>query len=334
MAGGVQDRTLQILAAAGALKTAHDLARTSRLEQDITTHKILTNVRGAREKTEYYNANALLERAIKKQAQNPAYIKQRQVVTKERKREIKKQLQMSYKKRKGYAGRPRGPPRSRVGYGNYGGDVMTVQKERKWKDTFMTNIQVVRDANFVFPLNLIETGTGPDQRIGKKIRIHSLQINVQASPTILPANGAIQFRATAFKWCIVWDKQPNGTQATWKDVFDPSGVDNNTWDLLNLNNRDRFKIIRTKTIGLNAITSVQVTPAVSGLTVLPQHTEYCWEEYMRWRPPMENECFFSGLGASIANIQTGALLLMMTCDFNAATGSADTRFNARVRYTD
>lgn len=92
-------------------------------------------------------------------------------------------------------------------------------------------------------LNVIQIGTGANQRIGRKIRWRSIQLVGRIAPTATASNG------DHLRIALVWDRQISGAAAnpSITDIFrgvDPVGGDVDTvFNGVNLANKDRFKIL-------------------------------------------------------------------------------------------
>lgn len=104
-------------------------------------------------------------------------------------------------------------------------------------------------------LNNITLGTDATQRIGRKVQIKSIRLLVNpkvqiSSQTTQTAAGPPPIDTTVgvaqpqtVRIVLVWDKQPNGVQATSTDVFVDMNATTGSSAMMQLNNRDRFVII-------------------------------------------------------------------------------------------
>lgn len=97
------------------------------------------------------------------------------------------------------------------------------------------------------PLCMLQVGTGVSNRIGRKARLHSLHFHGFTSCLIVPGNAVTQ---EILRVLIVYDKQTNGASATFADVVQSvtqaAATSSSAIDGMNLNNRDRFEILRDK----------------------------------------------------------------------------------------
>lgn len=226
------------------------------------------------------------------------------------------------KKRKRTGGYNRAP-KVTIGRGFVGGYQATQAEDKKW-ETLSDIDAVVDETGKVLHLNRIAQGTGPNQRIGKKTTIHSLYMKFSLTHNDAHTPQLVRF-------ALVWDKQPNGSLSTGADIFyfptPPLPPVSAVLRHVEMNNRERFKILWTGVIPLN-VTASGGAPAVSKPTVI------YGEKYFRnmglitaWNNP----------GAGIADTSTGALLWVMFS--NVSTGNPNTTKSTmatswRIRYTD
>lgn len=111
-------------------------------------------------------------------------------------------------------------------------------------------------------LNNITQGADAMQRIGRKIQIKSIRIRcsvqvqddwVLAYPVDNQPNAAYNVAGNyggapqSCRLVIVWDKQPNGQQATSADVFTARNGSLGSDAMMNLDKRDRFVILADET---------------------------------------------------------------------------------------
>lgn len=117
-----------------------------------------------------------------------------------------------------------------------------VTAELKVMDLINASYAIENTGTQLALLNGCAPGSNNFNRIGRKLQLKSLQIHgsiASTDGTTLDAK---------FRMAIVYDKQANGAAPTYSDIFtsqDISGVTNSTTSaMVNLNNRDRFEIIR------------------------------------------------------------------------------------------
>lgn len=110
----------------------------------------------------------------------------------------------------------------------------------------------ITSTGVVTPLNLIQVGSSFFNRIGRRIEMKSIRVSgdVNLLRTVATEDYA--------RIMIVYDRQTNGAVPTIQDILQTTtqAGANSTTSLsgVNLNNRDRFKIIRDKRLFLPAAT--------------------------------------------------------------------------------
>lgn len=168
----------------------------------------------------------------------------------------------------------------------------------------------------VTALNLTAVGDDNTTRDGRQICNKS--IHVQG--VILP----VDVTAILNSYCrmmLVWDSQPNsGTIAAITDILVASTSLSNT----NLNNRERFTILRDCRYSLGAI----VTTATQAITVTPGVQVV--NEFVNLK---DVKTTYSGTTAAIGSVATGALL-MVTIGNQAAGDCGRFDLTTRLRFTD
>lgn len=162
-------------------------------------------------------------------------------------------------------------------------------------------------------LNNIATGTDVSNRIGRQINIRRLTWYM----TVQSLVGTVYPTCRAF---ICYDKQSSGTTAAYTDVIkDPTaGVTGSMrpFGMINLNNRERFIILKNYFFMLNERGDTGAFKAIKG----------------NWKGNLPT--VFQNTGNTAADIASGALLLMMITDQPTDSNGAVFRWIARIRFTD
>jgi len=205
-----------------------------------------------------------------------------------------------------------GPPATRGFYGQYS---LRGRAELKFVDTTATNVAVTTTWTLTL-VNGIAQGTDFNQRVGRKSTIKSVLFNGNAfPPTVMNANSAA---GTYMRYVIIFDTQPNsGTLPVGTDIF----VTNDPNTVMNLNNRDRFRVL----MDIRKQLGSYLFNAAPGL-VAGSPSNAFWTKYKK----CNLETIFSGTAATLGSISTGAIYLCVIGD--NPTSALD--YYIRVRYID
>lgn len=185
-------------------------------------------------------------------------------------------------------------------------------------------------------LNGVQEGSGFYNRVGRKVAMRSLYITGFVKPTLSNTGALVQ------DWnrlLIFYDRQSNGAPPTLSDVltdYDNAGATTTTaLSQINMNNRDRFLILKDERI---------VTPAIgiSGAAA----TTNTFAQYDLEDPAVRIKTFLklknlethykaSSNPAVIGDIATGALFLMVVALNGSFASPAWTfQFESRMKYHD
>lgn len=167
----------------------------------------------------------------------------------------------------------------------------TGRKELKFIDTEISNSTITTTGSVTL-LNGVSQGTDFNDRIGRKIVLKSMIWNaaVFSNNTGAP-NGDI------IRLLVVYDTQTNSASAP--SVTDILAVADPT-SPMNLNNRDRFHVL--KDLKLQSAPSTYTASAITAGA--PQNIyEPCYKK-------LSKDVIFSGTGATVGSIQTGAIWLL------------------------
>lgn len=163
----------------------------------------------------------------------------------------------------------------------------------------LTNIPNTGD---VVCVNAVPSGTGVGGFTGNQVSVKSVayRVELDLGATPLPTSGRV---------LLVYDKQPNGTLATWTDIFSTAQY----LSFGNVNTRERFVVLRNDQFSLS-----------------PQGDQTLFFE--RYVKVNMTTTYVSGTPGTVP--QTGAILLAYISD--QATGANQPRISAniRVRYYD
>jgi len=208
--------------------------------------------------------------------------------------------------------------------------------DKKGMDTSLTatGIDATTNTNsFTTVLNLIQTGTGSWNRIGKKTHIKSVRLVGRIQFNFTPTFATGVHNDTCVRMVLVWDKQPSGAAIPAFDtifgITDQTGAEGcpHIHCPPRYDNFDRFKILRDVNIIPTAENIVSFGGAPSGIFQVP------FDEYVKCN---SLESVYSGQSApmTIADISTGALYCIFRSVTDQANSTADITAHARLRYTD
>jgi len=199
----------------------------------------------------------------------------------------------------------------------------TINPEKKEKLTYLNpNLYnaTIATQSTVSLINGVAVGTLLQERVGRKIRHHGISINIQVLPrTTGMTNPDCGFIA------ILLDRQPNSNLATFGDMYDLSPTGVNLAILPRNTNvfQERFKVLYTK--------EWHCPSFANGDAVL--YRDYVDLSKLSGPDATTN---FDGNGAGIADINSGALLLV-TCQNNVnqtVSGAMDMKILTKYRFTD
>lgn len=184
--------------------------------------------------------------------------------------------------------------------------------ELKVVDTALTTTIVPTTATITL-LNGIATGTDYVNRIGRKILIKSILFRA----TVIPNTSNNTPAGDVTRHMLLYDSQANGAAPAIGDILQNSSIN----DPMNLNNRDRFKVIFDKFVTM-AAAQYSTGTLTAGSPTAKQVTVY---------KRCNLEQIFNNTGSSVTSIQTGALYYVVLSGFNNQSTSL---WTCRVRFID
>lgn len=163
-------------------------------------------------------------------------------------------------------------------------------------------------------VNGVGQGSDFTQRIGRKVCLKSLLINWSTSQA-----GVSTEAGEVVRMMLIYDSQTNSASLpATTDVL----LTADPFSAMNLNNRDRFKILYDKRATLNpAVYTASVLTA--GAPVLRFYSKYL---------KLNHEMIFSGTGSTIGSIQTGSIFSLVIT--TSGTGSSTYNLTTRLRFLD
>jgi len=198
--------------------------------------------------------------------------------------------------------------------GWYGGYTRRGRDELKTVDVTPASANLSVTAGFVL-LNGVAQGTDFTNRIGRKTHMKSIYLRFSLYP-----NNANSAPGGDFVRVIVfYDCQSNATAPVVGDVLQFS---TSYLSPLNLNNRDRFKILHDKVISMNA--NVYTATVLTAGDPVNKN----WKMYRK----INLDTVFGDTAATIGSIQTGSIYLMYMSA--GATSFSTLGYTSRIRFID
>lgn len=183
--------------------------------------------------------------------------------------------------------------------------------ELKTIDSTLTT--AIPSTGLVNTISGVAAGTDYNNRIGRKIMMKSLLLRFALTPivsTSAPVGDTVRV-------IVFYDTQTNGVLPTIAQLLQNSQPD----DPLNLDNRDRFRIIMDKYIAMPA------SNYTAGALTAGSPTPKTMTKYRKFRL----EGIFSGTTAAVGSIATGGIFIAYISNGNSLTGI---NWDARIRFID
>lgn len=178
----------------------------------------------------------------------------------------------------------------------------------------------------LFPLNGIQSGSGINQRVGRRCNFSSIYIRGSTYQSVTAPTPTSAFAPRGCRIIVFVDKQANATVPTVTELLQGTRYDSvatTTWSTaLNLSNAQRFHVIMDKQFVLQS----------TGPTWL-QGGSVSHKIYKRINVSTQ---YNAGTTGTYTDIQTGAIWIMLLCDPTAVTGQLPPAFEGtiRLRYVD
>lgn len=209
--------------------------------------------------------------------------------------------------------------------------------EKKGMDTPISYSDIIATTNtnaYCTVLNLVRTGTGSWNRIGKRITPVSLRLRGEILYGCT-SDGTNNFsEGTVLRLVVVHDAQPSGNAIpAFDDVFGYTEQDgteaSSVISGVKYDNTDRFTVIRDKFYELNPV----AYPGLSAPTSLESYLSVYVDEFITLR---QQSCVFSGQSTpmTITDVSTGAYYLYARAINNRSYTDCDFEGTCRFRYTD
>lgn len=191
--------------------------------------------------------------------------------------------------------------------------------EKKVIDVAVANYSVDTTGSITL-LNGCTQGSDYDERVGRKIVNRSVYIRGYVTPT-LTAN--VTSPPQLCRMILFIDNQPNGAAPAVTDVLNTA----NSTSQLNLNNRDRFKILRDETFPLGFVLGNAGGDITAGDMTVADCNVY--------KKLAVETIFNAGNAGTIGDINSGAIYMMWIGSQVAGPGNgAVATVSARIRFMD
>lgn len=183
----------------------------------------------------------------------------------------------------------------------------------------------VTTASTRVPIFIPTQGSDMFQRIGRRVTIRSIQVRgsmyLEQSSTLAVGQTVQQDG----KVMLIYDAQSNGQLATAAEIWSVAGT---PFSFMNLNNRDRFKVLKTESFTFDPIIiSATTNESVACLN----NTSFDFDWYIK----CNLDVTFNGTNAgTVADIATGNLILAFIGSSGASPNDVNALWVSRVRYSD
>lgn len=162
-------------------------------------------------------------------------------------------------------------------------------------------------------LSGVAQGDDFNERVGRKIIIKSLLIRIAFS-SVADTSAPI---GDTIRMLVFQDLQTNGAAPGLTDVL--SGIE--PFDPMNLNNRERFRVLIDKMVSLPA--NAYAAGALSTGSPTPKS--------MKLYKKLNTQQVFSGTGNTVASIATGSIYMLLLANNDNVSTS---QFSTRIRFLD
>jgi len=193
--------------------------------------------------------------------------------------------------------------------------------EQKYQDYILADplIPLGTANTAVWLISGVAQGTDNTNRIGRKTLAKSIAVNCNFTGATWNTLGTA---GSTIRWWIVLDAQPDGVIGTAAEIWALGGGTYLTAHR-NLDNSERFKILRTGT--------VELAPTPTGLAGEPGFED---KKYISEYIKLNDACRYQGTDATIASIASGAYYFCYCTDVQGNVSGPAATFNARVKFTD
>jgi len=209
------------------------------------------------------------------------------------------------------------------------------REEAKAVDILPTTPLLFNNGGVFTCLNAPVNGSGYNNRVGTKIRMKSVYVTGEIVKTLSNSSAVAEDYG---RFILFLDRQPNAAFPAVADLLSSvsvaGAVSSTATDQINLQNRDRFVILRDTRIILPGVGINGIAPAL-----VDQYPDFNCNEskynMAMFVPLKDTEAHFNLVAGGIASVTSGALNVLTFCN-NAAGGNAAWQFvgSIRTKYYD
>lgn len=165
------------------------------------------------------------------------------------------------------------------------------------------NATSISNAGQVQLLNGSVEGSAYNNRIGQKIELTSISVEFVIGNATLTTGQGFPFGGTdVVKVALVYDKQTNGAALAYSDVFQSSASAQAPFGERNVNNLERFEVLKSGTYKIDTASNIAVHDS--------------------WYIPCHHQVRYNGSNAgTVGDIQTGSIYLVYADQGTVTTGA-------------
>lgn len=169
-------------------------------------------------------------------------------------------------------------------------------------------------------LNGVSQGSDNTNRIGRKVTAKALEINAVFTGNIPTNVASTSDQAAMVRWWVIVDAQADGATPISTDVWSGSDF---IVDHRNLNNTERFKILRTGEFVLGPQNGV-------GTAGSQMPSKY----YLKCHIPLNDAIRYAGTSAAVTDIASGAYYLCYCADTLGQASGPSIKIGTRFKFID
>lgn len=176
----------------------------------------------------------------------------------------------------------------------------------------------------IYPLNLVQSGTGSWQRVGRVIQLKSVSLYGHIRFLLEPLSG-VNITTGYVRMALVYDKRPSGVIPNFNDIFgatSQTGLENvYLYSPLRYDNMERFTLLKDFTVYPTWCPTVGDLTKPAAIT----HTNY---EVHCELPDLQTVFSGQSVTMTISDISNGALYLVVR---RPAMGNSSCTIEGQVR---